>query len=343
MDTIYTSTSVSPEMAGRLRAMPKIELHVHMEGATDAATAWELARRNHVSLPASTLEDWQAMYAFRNFDHFIEIYHAAVGCIHTPDDVVYLTERFLAQQAGHNVRSCEAFISASLLLEKFKEDKILPALAEGMRRGEEKHQVQVRFIPDIARHAPETRFHVLDFVLKGQEQGIFIGIGLGGIEKGHPPELFTDVYEEAQRQGLHLLAHAGETEGPASIWGAIRSLHAERIGHGIRAVDDEELLDYLRQTQLPLDVSPHSNYRLKVAPLDQPHPIRRLVDAGVRVTVNSDDPAMFSTDLTREYVLLAGQGFTWEELWRLNLNAIEASFLAEGEKAAYRTEWQAFA
>lgn len=343
MDTIYTNTPVSPELAARLRAMPKIELHVHMEGASDAATVWELARRNRVNLPAPTLEEWQAMYAFRDFNHFIEIYHLAAACIKTPDDIAFLTERFLAQQAQHNVRYCEAFISASLMLERFCADEIIPSLMEGVRHGEKKHNTKIRFIPDIARHEPETRFQVLEFVLKGKEKGLFIGIGLGGIEKGYPPELFSDVYVEARRQGLRLIAHAGETEGPASVWGAIRSLHAERIGHGIRAVDDEALLKYLAETRLPLDVSPHSNYRLKVVPLDQPHPIRTLVDKGVFVTVNSDDPAMFSTDLTQEYVLLAGQGFTWEELWQLNRNAIEASFLGEGEKAACRAEWQAFA
>ncbi len=343
MDNIYTNTQISPALETRLRAMPKIELHVHMEGATDAATVWELARRNHITLPAESLEAWQAMYAFRDFNHFIEIYHLACGCIQTPADVAYLVERFYAQQAEYNVRYCEAFISASLMLERIPQDEIIPALREGMRRGESKYNVRVRFIPDIARHTPETRFEVLDFVLKGKAEGIFIGIGLGGIESGYPPELFSDVYAEARRQGLHVVAHAGETEGPASMWGAIRSLQVERIGHGIRAVDDAQLVEHLRQTGLPLDVSPHSNYRLKVAALDRPHPIRRLVDGGVNVTVNSDDPAMFSTDLNQEYILLARQGFTWEELWQLNRNAITASFLSEEEKAAYRAEWQAFA
>lgn len=342
MDTIYGTTSVAPELANRLRAMPKVEIHVHLEGATDAATVWELARRNNKTLPAATLEEWQSMYAFRDFNHFIDIYVLATECMQTPDDFTFMVERFFAQLARHNVKYCEAFLSASFMLDKFPQDEIITTLIEGARRGEAKHGIQLRFIPDIARHEPETRHRVLDFILKGHEQGIFIGLGLGGIEVGFPPELFTDVYNEARRQGLHVVAHAGETEGPQSVWGAINDLQVERIGHGVRSVEDRQLVEHLAQTQIPLEVSPCSNYRLKVVPLDQPHPIRTLMDAGVYCTVNSDDPPMFSTDLTGEYLLLARQGFSWDELWQLNLNGLEASFLSNEEKELYRTEWQRF-
>jgi adenosine deaminase len=183
---------------------------------------------------------------------------------------------------------------------------------------------------------------VLDFVLNGHDRGIFIGLGLGGKEVGFAPELFSDVYTDARQQGLHVVAHAGETEGARSIWGAINNLKVERIGHGVRALEDPSLVEYLAQTQIPLEVSPYSNYRLKLIPWDQPHPIRALMDQGVYVTVNSDDPPMFSTDLTSEYLLLARQGFSWDELWKLNLNALEASFLSDEAKAIYRTEWQRF-
>jgi adenosine deaminase len=127
------------------------------------------------------------------------------------------------------------------------------------------------------------------------------------------------------------------------VWGALRSLRAERIGHGIRSLEDPELIAYLRETQVPLEVSPNSNYRTKLVPAGAPHPIRALIDAGVYVTLNSDDPPMFSTDLNNEYVTLAGQGFSFEELWQLNLNTLEASFLPEDEKAVLRAEWAAFA
>ena len=339
MPDLYQSTPIAPDLIEHLRAMPKIELHVHLEGATDAATVWEMARRNGITLPAGTLEDWQSMYAFRNFNHFLKIYLTAAKCMQTPEDFAFMTEQFLAHQAAHNVRYTEAFLSASLFLDKFPLDELVDALIEGATAGEKAHGTRIRFIPDIGRHEPDTRHGVLDFVLMGREKGIFLGLGLGGPEVGFPPELFEDVYKEAGRQNLRLVAHAGETEGAESIWGAIRVLNAERIGHGVRAVEDDSLMEYLAETQLPLEVSPHSNYRLKVVPDEDPHPIRALVDAGVFVTVNSDDPPMFSTDITQEYALLARQGFSMDELWQLNCNAIEASFLPENEKQAFRSEW----
>jgi adenosine deaminase len=343
MTSLFGRTPVPEDLATALHAMPKIELHVHLEGATDASTVWELARRNGVALPASTLTELERMFAFRNFDHFIEIYLLAVNCMRTPEDYALMVERFFERQARHNIRYSEVFLSGSLLLDKFPQEEILAALAEGATAGERAHGISVRFIPDISREMRDTRFRVLEFVLKGRERGIFIGIGLGGVEIGNPPELFTDVFAEARRMGLHVVAHAGETAGPSSIWGAIRGLHAERIGHGIRAVEDPTLIEQLRVSQTPLEISPHSNYRLKAVPEDRPHPIRSLLDQGVLVTVNTDDPPMFSTDLTAEYLLLARQGFSWDELWRVNLNAIRASFLSPEQKAACRDEWQDFA
>jgi adenosine deaminase len=342
MTNIYTSTPVSNELAARLRAMPKVELHVHLEGATDAATVWDLAKRNKVTLPAETLEEWRQMYAFRDFNHFLDIYRLSVDCMQTSDDFAFMLDRFLQNQAAQNVRYCEVFLSASFMLDTFPQDEVIAVLKEGIAKGKDKYDLGVRFIPDIARHLPETRFDVLEYILKGYDAGIFIGLGLGGPEVGHPPENFVDVYDEARKQSLRLVAHAGETVGAESVWGALTKLKSERIGHGVRSVEDEKLLSYLRETQIPLEVCPVSNYRLKVTPLDEPHPIRKLVDAGVYCTVNSDDPPMFSTDLNNEYLLLAQQGFSWGELWQLNLNALEASFLPEREKAVYRADFLTF-
>ena len=342
MTKIFSNTPVSTQLASRLKAMPKVEIHVHLEGATDASTVWELAQRNNITLPAATLADWKAMYQFRDFNHFIEIYTLAADCMRTPDDFGFMVQQFLQQQAQHNVKYCEAFLSASFMIDKFPQDEIVDVLSEQAKLGEAEYGVRVRFIPDIARHTPETQNDVLDFVLAGQASGIFIGLGLGGIEVGYPPELFTDVYAEARRQGLHVVAHAGETEGPASIWGALNSLKSERIGHGVRAVDDKDLMAHLAETQIPLEVSPYSNYRLKVTHPSQPHQMRELFDNGVYLTVNSDDPPMFSTDLSSEYILLASQGFSWQELWQLNLNALNAAFLTDEEKATYRVHWDKF-
>jgi adenosine deaminase len=339
---IFAPYPLENELAHRLNAMPKIELHVHLEGAVEAATVWEMAQRNGLPLPAASLAEWRTFFEFRDFSHFLEVYTASVHCMQTPQNFAMMTERFLEKQAAMNVRYTEAFLSASFFVCSLPLDELIDALQVGADAGEAKYGSRVRFIPDISRHEPESARPVLDFVLKGWQRGLFLGLGLGGPEQGYPPGLYEEVYAEARRQGLHVVAHAGETAGPESIWGALQELQVERIGHGVKAVDDPVLMDTLRDNCIPLEVSPVSNYRLKVVLPDRPHPIRELVDHGLLVTVNSDDPSMFATDLNGEYQLLARQGFRWHELWQLNLNAIEASFLPDEEKKAYRAEWASF-
>ncbi len=343
MTQIHAATSISPELVNRLRAMPKAEIHIHIEGATDAEIFYHMAQRNQVELSADSLEEWKSFFEFRDFPHFIQVYTAAVQCLQTPEDYALMIERFYKRQAEENIRYTEAFLSASFLTQKFEAQEILDAIAAGRRAGEANHHCQVNLIPDIAREIPDSQHRVLEFVIKGKERGLFIGLGVGGLEIGYPPELFTETYAEAHRQGLRIVAHAGEAAGAESIWGAVNTLKAERIGHGIRCLDDPNLVEILRQRQIPLEVSPQSNYCLGIIAQDQPHPIRKMVNARLFCTVNSDDPAMFSTSLTSEYLTLAEQGFSWEELWQLNLNTLEATFLDEAEKDKYRIEWEKFA
>ena len=167
-------------------------------------------------------------------------------------------------------------------------------------------------------------------------------MGLAGLETGYPPENFIETFVEAKRQGLRVVAHAGETEGAKSIGGALKNLQVERIGHGIQCLEDNALIEELRILQTPLEVSPQSNYCLSVVPCSQPHPIRQMINAGIYCTLNSDDPLMFDTNLVNEYLTLAAQGFSWKELWQLNLNALKATFLSETERVIYRTQWQDF-
>ncbi len=335
----------SDALVQRLHAMPKVEIHVHLEGATGPDTVWDMAQRNGVDLPADSLEAWREFYEFRDFEHFIRVYIAATSAMRTPEDFEQMVRDFAGRQAAQNVRYSEAYVSPQFHLSAgLSQADLLDALAAGADSGWREHGSKVRFIADISRQTEMRRDDVLPFALEGRERdGLVVGIGIGGIEEGFPPELFEDTFTEARRGGLHAVAHAGETTGPASVWGAIRSLRAERIGHGIRSLEDPELIAYLVDARLPLEVSPNSNYRTKVVPQDEPHPIRALVDAGVYVTVNSDDPPMFSTDLDNEYVTLARQGFSFEELWQLNVATLEAAFLPEEEKAVLRKEWAAFA
>lgn len=326
----------------KIKQMPKVELHVHVEGAVSAETYYNLAKQNNIQLPAKDLQDWKNYFEFKDFAHFINVYVAASKAVVKPSDYTFLIEEFYRNQSEQNIVYSEAFFSASLIIEKYDEDEILEAMALGMKNGEAKYKVKANFIPDIARQIPESQSKVVDFILKGQKKGLFIGLGLGGMEKGFPPGLFIDSYKKAKECGLRIVAHAGEADGASSIWGALKNLKAERIGHGVRCLEDEALVQYLKETQIPLEVSPTSNYRLKIVKDSENHPIRTMVDKGIYCTVNSDDPAMFSTSLNDEYILLHKQGFSWDELWQLNINAINASFLNGVEKKKLLNNFETF-
>ncbi len=316
--------------------LPKVELHVHLEGATDAETVWTMAQRNGISLPADSLESWKEHYEFRDFSHFIDVYTTAAKVMRTPEDWSFMVERFMQSQSQQNIIYSEVFLSTSHQLGKFPLDEWVDALCQGAANGEQQYDTQIRFIADISRHMPDTQEAVLACAIEAADTEYFIGLGLGGVEEGFPTNLFEDTYREARRQGLRVVAHAGETTGAQTVRDAVRILKAERIGHGIRCLDDADLVAELRETQLPLEVCPTSNYCLGVVAPNQPHPLRQMVDAGLFCTVNSDDPPMFNTTLVDEFRLLARQGFTWNELLQLNLNAVEATFLSDDDKSELR-------
>jgi adenosine deaminase len=203
--------------------------------------------------------------------------------------------------------------------------------------------VRVRFIPDVARHLPDTQRAVLDFATRGHARGPVPGPRPRRPEAGWPPELFRETYAEAGRRGLRLVAHAGETAGAESVRGAVEALGAERVGHGVRCLEDPAVVDVLRARGTPLEVCPDEQLPPGRRAAGRPHPLRALVDAGLVCTVNSDDPGMFGTTLVDEYRLLAAQGFTWDELWQLNRNALGAAFLGDAERAALAARWDAWA
>jgi adenosine deaminase len=329
-------------LTNRLQAMPKVEIHIHLVGAIDAETIYQMAQKNRVELPATSLEEWKSFYQFRDLAHFVEVYALASQCIQTPEDYVLIVEEFLKHQSAQNILYSEVHFGTLLHLNKFSDDELIDALRTGATAGEIKYGSRVQFIAAISRHQPQLQTRALECALRGKEKGVIVGLGLAGVEASYPPELFTDTFAEAKRQGLRVVAHAGETEGASSVWGALQTLQVERIGHGIRCLEDDALVEKLRSLQTPLEVSPQSNYCLGVVPRSQPHPIRQMIDAGIHCTLNSDDPPMFSTNLTNEYLTLAAQGFDWKELWQLNLNTLEATFLSEAEKVIYRTQWQDF-
>jgi adenosine deaminase len=323
-------------------AMPKVELHVHLEGAQLPETIWDMAARNGVAPPAPSLAAWKRFYEFRDFAHFIEVYLAASRAMVGAADFRDMTVAFHAYQASQNVVYSEAFLSASLFVDRIPWPDLFAALEDGLAEGRERHGVEVRFIPDIARNFPESRARVLEHTLAGQRAGVYIGLGLGGLEAGYPPELFRAEFDEARANGLRVVAHAGEAAGAESVRGAIDALQAERIGHGIRCLEDPSLVTELRERQIPLEVCPISNYRTGVVAAGAPHPVLRMLEEGLNVTVGSDDPPMFATSLVGEYRWLAGRGVPFERLWACNLAAVDASFLDAAEKASLAARIESF-
>ena len=324
------------------RRMPKVDLHVHLEGSIRPATLLQLAQRNGVCLPAETEQELREFYRFQDFPHFVQVYVAVTSCLRTPEDYVLIAYEFGRNCARQNVRYAEVTftVSTNTRLTGLPWQTLLEALNAGRAQARAQFGVDWRWVFDISRDNPETQDQVLDIALAAREQGV-VALGLGGSEAAFPPELFVRPFARAREAGLARVPHAGETAGPASIWTALRLLHADRIGHGVRCIEDPALMDYLGQHQVPLEVCPTSNVCLGVYPDYAAHPLRRLWDFGLFLTVGSDDPPMFGTDLNREYELLVEEfGFDASDLARMSLNGLRASLLPTDERMRMMAEFQ---
>jgi adenosine deaminase len=319
-----------------IQRMPKVELHVHLEGSIQPATLLELARRNEVVLPATNEAELREWYRFRDFPHFVEIYIAASRCIRTPDDLELVARAFLTGQAAQRILYSEVTYTAQTHARNyglpFAEQ--LAALNRARRWAEAELGVSMGLIIDIAREVePEAGLEVANWVIGSHGDGV-VALGLGGYEVGNPPEKFAAAFARAREAGVPLVLHAGETMGPASIWGALAQ-GSRRIGHGVRCLEDQALVAELRARQVPLELCPTSNICLGVAPSMEAHPLPQLLKAGLYVTLNSDDPPMFNTTLSDEYrAVSATFGLDRADLERLVLNAARATLLPSEAAAA---------
>lgn len=315
-----------------IKEMPKVELHVHLEGSIQPQTLLTLAKRNQVQLPANTIEELQEWYTFTNFDHFLEIYLASSRCIVSAEDIEFITREFLKSQAEQNIIYSEVIYTAHTHYRNYQISFYdqLAAINRARNWAESQLGVTMGLIVDISRErTSEEGYHIAGWAIEGMEDGV-IALGLGGPEKGNPPEKFKAAFDRANDAGLACLPHAGETAGAKSIWGALRSLHAKRIGHGVRCLEDPVLVDELRLHQIPLEVCPTSNVCLKVFPGLADHPLPHLLSEGLYVTINSDDPPMFGTTLTNEYLSIANTfGFDVNTIEHLMQNAVRATLLED--------------
>jgi len=319
------------EIAEYIRALPKAEVHLHLEGTVELATLRELAQRHAMPDPSPDL------YRYEDFLGFLQAFRQVCEHLKTPRDYHLVTLRMIERLHRDGVVYAEVFISAGVMQRK---NESFPELFEGIRagaaEGKARYGVEVRWILDATRNfGPESVRGVADLAVEHKNQGV-IGFGIGGAEAEWPPELFGSVFEYARQNGLHLTAHAGEVSGPASMWGALRTLNAERLGHGVAAARDPELMRHLARHRIPVDMCLTSNLRTGAIARLEDHPLRRYFDAGMLVSLSTDDPAMFGADLTTEYVLAHRQfHFTVEELAQLARYSFEASFLSPEEKSRY--------
>jgi len=281
---------------------PKIELHVHLEGTVRAATLLEIARRNGYDLPADSVEGLASLYEYRDFEHFIQVWILTTNALRTAEDFRQVVVDYAAEAAAHGAVYVEGIFSpAERVARGVGWDEIFSGYCDGAQEAEELHGVTVRLTPDIYRGARmEAAESVVRHSAAHRERGV-VGVGLGGLEAQFPPEPYAPVFELAKAEGLGSVPHAGEVVGPESIRGALDALRADRIRHGIRAVEDQALVAELAERKIVLDISPVSNVRTGAVASLAEHPLPRLVEAGVLCSISTDDPAMFDTDLTRDY------------------------------------------
>lgn len=330
-----------------LAAVPKAELHVHLEGSIRPETLLTLARRNGVTLPADTVEGLREWFVFRDFPHFIEIYGAISTCLKTEEDFELIAYEFGAEMARQNTPYAEVTFSPAFHHHRgIPDNAYLDGLARGRKRAHDEFGVEIAWVFDIIRNVSDPAMNKLysdyttNIAIDNMANGV-VALGLGGSEVGYSPEQFEPYFTRARAAGLHSDPHAGEVAGPESVWGAIRALGAERIGHGVRSIEDPSLVKHLAEHHIPLEVNPTSNICLGVYPGLQEHPFRRLHEQGVIVTINSDDPPLFNTTLNGEVALLdSAFNFEIDTIDEILLNAVRYSFLPNERKATLEADFR---
>ena len=344
---------MSDSLTNFIQGMPKAEIHIHLEGAIQPGTVLKLARRHKKldALPSDNVKGLRRWFKFTDFPHFIEVYLAIQDLIRTADDFALLVYENGADMAAQNIRYREITVTPYTHTDYQDKgitiDELLRGLEDGRSQAKKAFGVEMRWVFDVprnfcfanGRYDPTIADKTLAYALEGKDVGT-VGFGLGGHEVGCPPEPFAPAFEKAKANGLLSVPHAGETVGPQSIWGSLNALQADRLGHGVRAIEDPGLLATLKVQQIPLEINPTSNICLNVFPSMAAHPFRQLDDRGLFVTVNSDDPPLFNTSLVQEYTVLASEfGYDATGLARVARNA----FVAAGVEPEVKTKMlQAF-
>ena len=317
--------------------LPKIELHIHLEGAIPHQALFDLIQKygGHDSIP--NVAALVRRFEYRDFAHFIDTWSWKNQFLCEYDDFTHIAELTARDLAAQNIRYAEMFFSPSLFVRHGLE---VQELTRAVRRGLSRvSQIEIALVADLVRdYGPHTETATLHALNEVRDAGV-IGIGIGGTEHEFPPEPFESLFEKARQMGFRTNAHAGEAAGPESVWGAIRSLRVERIGHGTRIHEDPQLLNHVAERGIPIELCPISNVRTGIVPNIAEHPIRRYFDLGLMISVNTDDPKMFNTSLADEYrALVEACGFSRDEIRELVLRSIRSSWLPENKQDALAAE-----
>ena len=341
-------SSDESDLTGFIRRLPKAELHLHLEGTILPTTLVELSAR-HDARPL-TLSEAEALYQFTDFTGFLDAFKAVCRQLLSPEDYELAAWRMIEHLAEQGIVHAEVYVSVGVIYMGRNHDPdafepIFAALERARERGRRELGLSLYWIFDAVRHftvAEAERVFLKAIELRPLYPSI-IGIGLGGDERKTSSAPFAALYAQAAKAGLRLTNHAGETTGPEAIWEAL-SIGSERIGHALSAIQDPALIQELKVRSTPLELNPTSNVRTGVCLSFAWHPLRHYFDAGLLVTLNSDDPAFFGSDLVNEFLLAhTEQGFTRDELRQLAANSIVASFLPEAEKASWLAQINTFA
>jgi adenosine deaminase len=331
------------DLDDRIRLMPKAELHLHLEGTLEPDLVFALAARNGVRLPYASPEALRAAYDFANLQEFLDLYYIGCGVLRTERDFFDLAMAYVERAARENVRHAEVFFDPQAHTAR---DIPIAAVFEGFlaaaREAETRHGLTVGLIMCFLRHLDAAEGMTL---LEEAEPWLdkLIGVGLDSSERGHPPLKYKAVFDAARTRGLRAVAHAGEEGPPDYVWSALRDLAVERIDHGVRAIEDMSLVAHLAERGVPLTVCPLSNVKLKVFKRLEDHSLAKLLRAGVKVTLNSDDPSYFGGYIT-DNILASRRALALgdDEVRVLGRNAFEASFLPPARKAALLRDYDDF-
>ena len=319
-----------------LQAMPKAELHIHIEGSLEPELIFELAERNGVRLPYASVEALRSAYAFSNLQSFLDIYYAGASVLLREQDFYDMARAYLRRAAQDNVVHAEIFFDPQTHTARgVSMDTVIRGLHRACEDARRESGISASLILCFLRHlSEEDAFATLEQALPLQDK--FIGVGLDSSELGHPPEKFERVFARCRELGLHRVAHAGEEGPPAYIRSALDVLHVERIDHGVQAMQDDDLVARLVSERMALTVCPLSNQKLCVFPDLKHHNLRQLLEAGLCATVNSDDPAYFGGYINENFLqVFAATGMTPAHAWQLARNSFEASFAPEADKRAW--------